>query len=162
MGDKTGLVVLLLGLGIFIVYLFTSAGNTPFNHFTLLADSFLKGHLHIEGNYPWLEKVPIDDNKFYVVNPPMPALLAIPFVFFFGKGFPQQYIAHLIGICISIITFYISLRIKKSLRLAVWSSLLVGLGSIIFYMSSVGSMWYLGQITGVFFMSLSECPSPAC
>lgn len=135
----------------------TSGGETPYNHFTLLADAFLKGKLFITGNYPWLEKVPIngDITNFFVVNPPMPAILSIPFVFIFGKNFPQQYLAHLIGAGFTVLTFFLSLKVKKDLKLAVWSTLLVGLGSIVWFLSSVGSTWYLGQIVSCFFLTIA-------
>lgn len=152
---KTMIFLTLLSVGVIMIYLFMSGGNTPYNHFTLLADSLLKGHLYINGEYPWLEKVPVDENTFYVVNPPMPAVIAMPFVLLFGKNFPQQYIAHMIGVLISIIFFRISLKIKMNTSLAVWSFLLTSLGTIIFYLSSVGSVWYLGQITGCLFLSLA-------
>lgn len=144
---------MLFCLGILIIYYFTSAGNTPFNHFTLLADSFLKGKIYIEGIYPWLEKVPIDETRFYVTNPPMPAIILIPFVFLFNISFPQQYLAHLLGVGIVALTMILSYQIKKDIKLMVWSGFLVGLGSIVWYLSSVGSVWYLGQITSAFFIT---------
>ena len=82
----------------------------------------------------------------------MPAIISIPFVYLFGKEFPQQYIAHAIGAGIAALTVKLSLLIKKDQKLAIWSGLLVGLSSIIWYLSSVGSVWYLGQITAAFFL----------
>lgn len=85
----------------------------------------------------------------------MPAILAIPFIAIFGANFPQQIIAHILGAAIVTLTFLISLKIKKDLKLAIWSSLLIGVGSIIWFMSSVGSVWLLGQITSAFFLTLA-------
>ncbi len=83
----------------------------------------------------------------------MPALLAIPFVAIFGKDFPQQILAHILGAGIVALTFGISYKIKKDKKLATWSALLIGLGSIIWYLSAVGSVWYLGQISSAFFLT---------
>lgn len=139
-----------------LVYYFTSpSGNTPYNHFTLLADAFLKGKLYIEGNYPWLEKVPLDAHRFYVANPPMPAILALPFVELFGKNFPQQYIAHILAAFTVVVWFYISKNLTKSNTKAIFISLLVGFGNIFWFLASVGSVWYLGQVSAMFFISLS-------
>ncbi len=135
------------------VYFLTSPGHTPYNHFTLLADAFIHGKLHITANIPWLEKIPIDQNNFYVANPPMPAILSIPFVLVFGKNFPQEYLAFLLGSGITILTMQLSLKIKNSLKLAIWSGLLVGFGTIIWFLSSVGSTWYLGQLSATFFLT---------
>jgi len=82
----------------------------------------------------------------------MPAFLALPFVYLFGKDFPQQYLAHLVGAASVILTILISLKIKKDNKLALWSGTLIGLGSIVWFLSSVGSVWYLGQITAFMFL----------
>lgn len=153
LGNKTWLVVALLSLVVFIVYFFTSPGHTPYNHFTLLADSFLKGKLYVEGVYPWLEKVPIDEYRFYVTNPPMPAIIALPFVYFFGKEFPQEYLAQMMGMGIVGLTMILSLKLTKNLKISIWSGMLIGLGSIVWFLSSVGSIWYIGQVASVFFIT---------
>ncbi len=83
----------------------------------------------------------------------MPAILALPFVSIFGQKFQQQYLAHLLGAGIVVLTILLSWQIKKNLKLAVWSGLLIGFGSIVWFLSSVGSSWYLGQITAAFFLT---------
>jgi len=145
---------------IFIIYLVASPGNTPHDYFTRLSHSFLQGKYWLEENPSWLsELIPASNNTFYVVYPPMPAILLVPFVFLFGKNFPQQYLAHFLGALLVVLTMKLSYLIKKDKQLALWSGALVGLGSIVFYLSSVGSAWYLGQITAAFFLmaALVEC-----
>lgn len=154
MRHRIKLIILLLAIGLFIIYLFTSGGNTPFNHFVLLADAFLKGNFFVEGIYPWIEKAPLDEYRFFIVNPPMPAILLIPFVKIWSLNFPQHIFAHIIGVLLTVSTFYMSMIIKKDLRLAIWSAILIGLGSIVWFLSSVGSVWYLGQITMALFLTL--------
>src|SRR5258708_31232123 len=79
---------------VFIVYLISSPGVTPYNYFTRLADAFLHGKYYISDSPSWLsELIPAGLGRFYIVYPPMPALLALPFVFLFGPNFPQQIIA---------------------------------------------------------------------
>lgn len=135
------------------VYYFTSPGNTPYDYFTRLSQAFLQGKYWLTQNPPWLsELIPAGAGKFYVVYPPLPAILALPFVAIFGPNFPQQYLGHLIGAGIIVLTYQLSLLIKKSIKLAVWSSLVVGLGSIVWYLSSVGSAWYLDQTAAMFFL----------
>lgn len=155
MNHRTWLVILLLIIGLSFIYFSTSGGNTPFNHFVLLADAFLKGNFYIEGIYPWIEKAPLDEFRFFIVNPPMPAILLLPFVKIWGINFPQQIFAHLIGIALSVSTFFLSLKIKNSKVLAIWSALLIGIGSVVWFLSSVGSVWYLGQITSALFLTLA-------
>lgn len=138
----------------FSIYLFTSSGKTPYDYFTRLAASFLQGKYYITENPPWLsELVPAGENKFYVIQPPMPALLLLPFVFVFGKDFPQQILAHLLGAGIVILTMSLSYKIKKDSKLALLSGLTIGLGSIVWFLASTGSVWYLSQITACFFLT---------
>lgn len=154
MSNKYKLASFSVLVGIFLVYFLTSKGNTPFNYFTRLADAFLHGRYWLAENPPWLsELIPAGENKFYTVYPPMPAILSIPFVLLFGKDFPQQYLAHAIGAGLVILVIKLSLLIKKDKRLAIWSGTLIGFGSIIWFLSSSGSAWYLGQTTAAFFLT---------
>lgn len=47
------------------------------------------------------------------------------------------------------------MEIKKDLKLAIWSSLLIGVGSIVWFMSANGSVWLVGQLTSAFFLTLA-------
>ncbi len=138
------------------VYFLTSAGNTPYNYFTRLSSSFLEGKYYLEENPPWLsELVPIGQNKFTFVNPPMPAILGIPFILLFGKDFPQQILAHLFGAGSVFLIGLISWELKKDKKITIWSMLLLGVGNIFWYLSATGSVWYLGQVISVFFVLLA-------
>ncbi len=131
----------------------TSGGNTPYNYFTRLAHAFLNGRYWLTENPPWLsELIPVDENKYFVVYPPGPALLSLPFVYLFGQDFPQQIIAHLLGAGFVILTIKLSWTVKQDKKLAIWSGLLVGLGSIMWFLSATGSVWYLGQVSAAFFL----------
>lgn len=154
MGNRTWLVIIVFTFSL-LAFGLTSAGDTAFNHFTLLADSFLDGKIYIEGNMPWLEKIPIDEDRFYVANPPMPAIISMVPVLVFGKNLPQQYISLVLGSLITALAFLISLRIKEDLRLAIWASLLIGFGSLNWYLITVGSTWYLAQVCAELFVFLA-------
>lgn len=137
-----------------VVYFITSPGKTPFDYFTRLADSFLNGKYYLEENPPWLsELVPTQNGKFYVIQPPMPALLSIPFRFIFKELFQQQYLAHLLGAGLVVLTMAISYKIKKNIKFSIFSGILIGFSSIVWYLAATGSVWYLGQVSSAFFMS---------
>jgi hypothetical protein len=137
-----------------IIYFITSAGNTPYNYFTRLADAFLHGRYWLEEQPPWLsELVPAEGERYYTIQPPMPAILSIPLVAIFGKNFPQQYIAHFLGAGLVILTAKVAYLIKGGKKLALWGGLLIGFGSIVWYLSARGSVWYLGQVSAAFFLT---------
>lgn len=136
-----------------LVYFFTSAGRTPYDYFTRLSDAFLQGKYYLTESIPWLnELIPID-NKYYIVYPPMPAILAMPFRFIMGNKFEQQFLAHILGAGITIFTMLISWNIKRDKKLMIWSGLLTAFGNIIWYLSATGSSWYLGQVSAAFFLT---------
>ena len=143
-----------------VIYFFSSGGRTPFDYFTRLAGSFLSGKYYLTDKPPWLsELIPDGPGKYYVVYPPMPAILSVPFVFIFGKNFQQQYLAHLLGAGIVLLTMLIAGSVKTGLpdqagkKLVIWTGLLTGLGNIIWYLSATGSAWYLGQVSSAFFLT---------
>lgn len=147
-------IVFFLFVSSFFIYFITSAGKTPYDYFTRLADSFLNGKYYLAENPSWLsELIPAGANKFYVVYPPMPAALAVPFRFLFEGRFEQQYLAHMLGAGITTLTFLLSWSVKKNRRLAVWAAITVGFGSIVWFLSSSGSSWYLGQASSAFFLT---------
>ena len=140
----------------FIVYLLTSSGTTPYNYFTRLAAAFLHGKYYIPDSPSWLsELIPIAKDKFAVVYPPGPAILLLPFVAIFGSSFPQNIFAHLIGAALVAVSTLTCYEITKSQIKTFWVTLLVAFGSIIWFESSVGSVWYLGQTTAVLFLALA-------
>jgi hypothetical protein len=147
---------ILIFLAFLLIYFLSSSGKTPYDYFLRLANAFLKGKYYLEENPPWLsELIPQGENKFFVVHPPMPAVLLAPFVLIFKERFEQQYLAHILGALIPVVVFNLALKIKKDLKLALWSSIISGAGNIIWFLSSVGSSWYLGQITACLFLTIS-------
>lgn len=138
-----------------LIYSLTSSGKTPFNHFILLADAFNNGRIYIEGDIPWLEKIPISQDKFFVANPPMPAIIAMVPVYLFGNDLQQQHVSFVLGALIIFVTFLISLKIKSDKKLAIWSSILVGFGTINWFLITVGSTWYIAQVTAQLFLLIA-------
>jgi len=136
-----------------IIYFITSPGETPYDHFIRLSRSFLNGKYYITENPTWLsELIPASNGTFYIAYPPMPAIILSPIILIFGSLFEQQYLAHILGALTVFFTYKISLKIKNDIKIAVWSTVLVSFGTIIWYLSSVGSSWYLAQVSSFFFL----------
>jgi len=140
----------------FIIYLVSSAGTTPYDYFTRLSDAFLQGKYYLSQNPNWLnELIPAGNSIFYVAYPPMPAILLMPFRLVLGTKFEQQYLAHLLGAGIVALTMLNAWKIKRNKIFMIWVGLLTGFGNIIWYLSSTGSVWFLGQISAVFFLTVA-------
>ncbi|MEK7168741.1 MAG: hypothetical protein AAB778_01900 [Patescibacteria group bacterium] len=155
MGNRTWLVTIILFFISLIIFNITSAGNTAYNHFVLLADAMNHGKIYIEVDMPWLEKIPINSTKFFVANPPMPAIISMIPVLFLGRELPQQVLSHIFGAISVAIVFLIAIKIKNNLKLAIWAAILFGFGTLNWYLISVGSTWYMAQIVGQMFLLLA-------
>jgi hypothetical protein len=152
MKNKLNLILLLFF--IFVIYLISSGGDTPYNYFILLAKEFLNGRYYLVDNPPWLnELIPLSNGFWGVVYPPTPAVILMPFVYFFGINFPQNYISYLLGALLALITAKIVYLKTNSIEKFYFTLLLTAFGTIIWYLSSNGSVWYLGQISGAFFLT---------
>lgn len=142
-------------LGVFTVYLVTSSGKTPYDYFVRLAQAFLDGRNYLTEGPSWLsELIPIGD-KFYVVYPPGPAILLMPVVALFGQSFPQQLFAHFVGALSVVVNLILALQLTRNTKIAIWTAILTGFSTIIWFMSSVGSVWYLGQTVAALFTCLA-------
>ncbi len=135
-----------------IIYFLSSSGKTPYNYFVFLAQSLTQGKLYLIDPPSWLNELAPANNNLYVVYPPMPALLLLPFVVFLGQAFEQQWLAHILGAGSVTLSYMLARTLKKNEITSVWVSMLTGFGTIIWYLASSGSAWYLGQITAFFFV----------
>ncbi len=146
--------VIIFFISTLVVYFITSPGKTPFDYFTRLADSLIEGKYYLDDNPPWLsELIPAGNNKYYVVYPPMPALVSIPFRYLLKDRFEQHYLSILMGAGIIVLTMSISWIFNKSKKQLIFIGLFAAFGNIIWFLASVGSSWYLGQISAAFFMT---------
>lgn len=147
---------ILLILFVFIIYYLTSAGTTPYNYFVKLAVAFTNSQYYLSESPPWLnELIPLGDNKFAVVYPPGPSILIMPLVYLFGPEIPQQLVAHFLGALLSLVVAKIAWIKTKSKKVFIWFFILTAFGNITWYLSSNGSVWYLGQVAGAFFLTAS-------
>ncbi len=135
-----------------IVYFISSPGKTPYNYFVYLAQSLVQGKLYLVNPPSWLNELAPAGGNLYVVYPPMPALLLLPFVTFFGQAFEQQWLAHMLGAGGVTLSYMLARALNKSEITSLWVCILTGFGTIVWYLASSGSAWYLGQITAFFFV----------
>lgn len=149
----TFLVLFLVAL---IIYGISYQGEGKhWNYFILLADAFIHGRLYLTDNPAWLNELITFNNKFYVVYPPMPAILLIPFIYVFGTAFPQPVLSIIIGSLNVGLSYLVFWKFFHKQNLAIWLSLLFGFGTMHWYHTEVGSAWYIAHIIAIFFIWLS-------
>lgn len=137
----------------FLVYLISSRGEgAGWNHYVYLADAFLHGRLDVPFK---LDELAYWGNRYFVVYPPMPAILLVPFVTIFGNSFYQPTLSILLGATNISLAYIVFLKLFKDMKLALWISILYAFGTLQWYHAEVGSSWYIAHITALFFLWLS-------
>jgi hypothetical protein len=134
------------------VYLITSPrGAQNLNYFVRLADAFLHGRIYLTEAPSWLNELIPRNGVWYVAYPPMPAVLLMPFVAIFGTDFPQQVASCLFGGVAVGLTWLV----MGQFRLTVWTRVLLtavfAFGTVFWYVTEVGSTWYLSHVVAVMF-----------
>src|SRR6476646_9597588 len=78
-----GIYVIVVGINFAVVPRFRIVEHTSFNHFALLAESWLKGRLDLGGgppSYAQNNDFASYGGKWFVAFPPFPAVLLLPFL----------------------------------------------------------------------------------
>src|SRR5512137_730581 len=134
------LIITLVAISIFAL----SKGPPPGqNHFVYLAESFLNGRLAVTGDGAALAEIVPFQGNYYVVYPPMPAVLLTPFVAVFGTAFDQGLLSiALASVCVALTWFMIKKTGANGSK-ALWLAALFGFGTCFWFISSVGSAWYI-------------------
>jgi hypothetical protein len=165
--NKTYLLYLFIFAVAFAVYFATGEGHaTYYNYYVRLADAFLHGRLYLLENPSWLnELIPAANNtQFYVVYPPLPAVLLMPLVAVFGISLNQTLISIFFGSLTVVLACVVAkdvakkdnAQIKKNVgRTHLWGGLLFGFGSLFWWLTSTGSVWLIAQVISAFFTLLA-------
>jgi hypothetical protein len=138
----------------FVFYL--SKGPPPGqNHFVYLADSFLHGKLGLTGSGTALEELVNYGGNYYVVYPPMPAIILLPFVAIWGTSVDQSLMSIALGsLCCSVIWLMLTKTGVKGSKV-LWLTALFGFGTCFWYTAAIGSAWYIEHVTAVLFLTIA-------
>ncbi|HEX4340990.1 MAG TPA: hypothetical protein VH062_34010 [Polyangiaceae bacterium] len=134
--------------------------HTPFNHFALLAETWLHGRLDLpEGPPPYAQNNDFASfqHRWFIAFPPFPALLILPFVWW-GKTAEHvrdaQFFLWLSGIGPAVLF----LALEKLRRMGVNEhgeranivlALLFAFGSVYFFTAVQGTVWFAAHVVGV-------------
>lgn len=134
--------------------------HTAYNHYALLADSWLQGRLDLGGPpppYTGNNDFALHDGKHYVCFPPFPALLLLPIVAVAGS--PErvrdgQAFLWLAAVGPSLV-FLVLERLRTTRRSArrEWQNaalaLLFGLGTVYWFTAEQGTVWFAAHVVAV-------------
>lgn len=140
----------------FVVYYFTGESKeTAYHYFAPLADAFLDGRLYLLSKPSWLNELLPVDGKYYVIYPPIPAIVLIPQALLLGNDINQTLASVFWGsLCVSVV-YFLMRRLSGSIRLQVWMTLLFAFGTIFWYLACDGKAWFFAQVMSFFFLTLA-------
>ena len=127
-------------------------------YFDYLADAFLHSQLYLV-NPPQVYDLTQYEGRWYVPFPPLPALLLLPWVALSGV---EQVNTVLFGAIIGAANVVLAFLLLQSLarrgwtRLGrtdtLWLTLLFGVGTVHWYMATLGSVWFISQLCTLTFI----------
>jgi hypothetical protein len=153
----------LITICLFSIYYATGSQSNPYNQSVRLADSFLHGRLYLENPPDYLELARYYDNgvacngsaagcKGYVIEPPLPAVLLMPFVAVFGADFNQVLASIAFG-AVAMGLFWVAARqMGWDLRLSAAMTILLALGTDFWWAAGDGALWQFSHVCSVVFM----------
>lgn len=149
----------LLWLFFLLTYLFV-AGNGSFNwntssrnYFSLQAVSFLAGRIDLSKIPKDVHDLSIYNNKFYLYWGPLSAFFVIPFIVLFGRNVSDVFYTAFLG-SFNPLLLYLVINKAKKIRLIpkisnnyiILISIFYAFGTVVFYLSVSGTVWFTSQI----------------
>lgn len=159
----TVIVLFVMTLGIYWLSAMVAGHNQSpeYAYFHDLADAFLHGRLYLL--HPLATRDLTQFNGYwYVPFPPLPAILLLPWVAVSGVTQVNTVLFAAVMGAINVALAFLLLQAlarrgwtQLSLSDNVWLTILWGVGSVQWYMSTQGTVWFVSQICTVTFMLLA-------
>ena len=136
--------------------------NTPGKaYFDLLADAWLHGRLYLT-DPGQTHDLTLYQGQWYVANPPMVAVLLVPWVKMYTVVGINTVVFSIVFGALNLALMFIILELMSArgwTRLStggnLWLTALLGFGTVHFYLSIVGKMWFMSQTVTVTFLALA-------
>lgn len=172
-GSDRATAVFLIGASGFIYFaclvLGQRLGRMPvtssWNHYVLLAEAFLHGQLgliqndalHLMKILPYNEIVQYN-SQYFVVYPPMPAVILMPLVAMFGTGVHTNLVSISVAALTVGVAYTMLRRLEFTQSVSYWTAVLFSLGTNFWYTCLNGSPWYFAHIVCClfFFLAIAE------
>ena len=128
---------------------------TPYDNYVILADAWLHGHawVSIPGNY--IDALPFHDGRYYIIEAPMPAVLLLPAVAFFGLHANQTLLAMLLaGVAVGA-AWELGERLGLSAERNAWICAFLLAGTDLLWCAMLGDVWFTAHVSSVCFTMLA-------
>ena len=129
----------------------TLTEHTPFNHYALLAQAWLEGRMdlgHGPPSYTGNNDFALYQGKWFVIFPPLPAVLLLPWVWLAGSAeavCDGQFFLWLAGVGPAVLFLALEQMgqagLGRSTKANVSLALLFAFGSVYFFTAEQGTVW---------------------
>lgn len=145
------------GLLAALITILTGAWHaSPYNNYILLAKAFLENHVWIDWPGPYIDALAYN-GLHYVIEGPVPALLAMPFVALFGIGCSQSLLgAGLAGVAIGA-AWLLFERLALDFASRVWLTVFFFAGTDLWWCATLGDVWFVAHLGAVACTMLALC-----
>lgn len=154
-GKTAALICAGVFIATFVVYYLMQEGPaTPYDNFVRLADAFLHGRLYLLSNVSHIELVPLD-GRYYVVPPPLPAIIIMPVVAIFGLSTNQTLISIVLGSVNVVLAYLVARELTGKRSIQFWATAMFGFGTIHWWVASSGGVWMFSHTVSLTFLFMA-------
>lgn len=157
---------IIFALVLFVYILFAgrfhfSFPTSIYNYFSYLAEAFLHQSLSFVSTPPYLNDLTVFNEKIYMYWGPTTVLPILPFIVLFGKNISDVLYTAIIAALNPLILYLILINLERIrlVRLLSYQRILLTLffafGTVHFYLSINGTVWFTSQIVSIFFLLLA-------
>jgi hypothetical protein len=136
------------------ILIVTHLRATPYDNYVLLADAFLHGRAWINWPGEYIDAL-LYEGKRYVIEAPMPAILLMPFVAFFGTSVNQSLLAAALAAVAVGAAWELARRLQASLQTRLWLCGFLLLGTDLLWCAMCGGVWFIAHVSAVAFTLLT-------
>lgn len=145
--------LILIAVVSFVVFALSKGPPPGQDHYVWLANAFLHGKLGVSGGGTALQEIVPLNGNFYVVYPPMPAVLLMPFVAVFGTTVDEALFSIILAcVCVSL-TWLMLKKTGSNSSKTLWLTALFGFGTCFWFIAAVGTSWYIAEVVAVLFLT---------
>ena len=125
-----------------------------YKHFVYLAQAFLEGKADLSGLPGYYHDIIFYEGKTYLPNPPLPAVILMPFVAIWGESTNQVRVCMLIASLNVVLAWVLIGRIGIKGTMRALLTVLFGFGTVHYSAAILGTTWFFSHIVAVFFLLL--------
>jgi hypothetical protein len=141
----------------FIWYSIINQGHhASLDYYVPLADAFLHGRLYVIAHPSYLNELVPYGGHYYVVYPPLPAVLLMPLVAVFGPTFDQARASIAMGAIDVALAAAVAYRVVGPRRwIWILFAIMFGFGSTVWYEVASGNSWHFAHVCATTFLLLA-------